>query len=253
MARLTGKVAIVTGAASGIGEAIVHRFAAEGAQVVATDILDGSRVAAESGADFAQHDVANGGDWKRVMDHVADRYGRLDVLVNNAGIVSGQSIDETQLETWNRVFAVNVTGVMLGTRFAIEQMRANPDESGGSIINLAPATSFAGFGADAAYTASKHALVGLTRSAAAHAAQEGWGIRINSLHPGPTDTALFRRQVEAQPALLDAFKTMSPRGRLARPEEVAGLALHLASDDSAFSTGAQFTVDGGLSSTHPSL
>ena len=106
---------------------------------------------------------------------------------------------------------------------------------------------------DAAYTASKHALVGLTRSSAAHAAQEGWNIRINSLHPGPTDTALFRRQVEAQPQVLDAFRAMSPRGRLAKPDEVAGLALHLASDDSAFSTGAQFVVDGGLSSTHPSM
>ena len=110
-----------------------------------------------------------------------------------------------------------------------------------------------GIAQNAAYVASKHALVGLTRSSAAHAAQEGWNIRINSLHPGPTDTALFRRQVEAQPALLDAFRTMSPRGRLAMPEEVAGLALHLASDDSAFSTGAQFVVDGGLSSTHPSM
>ena len=187
------------------------------------------------------------------MDRIAEHYGRLDVLVNNAGIVSGQSIDVTQLESWNRVFAVNVTGVMLGTRFAIEQMRANPDGEGGSIINLAPATSFLGFGDDAAYTASKHALVGLTRSSAAHAAQEGWNIRINSLHPGPTDTALFRRQVEAQPQVLDAFRAMSPRGRLAKPDEVAGLALHLASDDSAFSTGAQFVVDGGLSSTHPSM
>ena len=253
MPRLSGKVAIVTGAASGIGEAIVRRFADEGARVIATDILDGSAVAADTGAEFFQHDVANGGDWKRVMDSIADHYGRLDVLVNNAGIVSGQSIENTQLENWNRVFAVNVTGVMLGTRFAIEQMRANPERPGGSIINLAPSTSFLGFGDDAAYTASKHALVGLTRSTAAHSAQEGWDIRINSLHPGPTDTALFRRQVEAHPEILDAFRAMSPRGRLAKPDEVAGLALHLASDDSVFSTGAQFTVDGGLSSTHPSL
>ena len=130
MSRLSGKVAIVTGAASGIGEAIVRRFADEGAQVVATDILDGSAVAAEAGAEFIQHDVANGGDWKRVMDRVADHYGHLDVLVNNAGIVSGQSIDVTQLESWNRVFAVNVTGVMLGTRFAIELGRWLVAEAG---------------------------------------------------------------------------------------------------------------------------
>ena len=191
----------------------------------------------------------------RVPDHSVDLICT-DPPYNLGGYSTGnikmawRSEFNNDVAAWDRVRGVDLDGVFYGLRY---QLPAIVEAGGGAVVNMSSVLGTVGLAQNAAYVASKHALVGLTRSSAAHAAQEGWDIRINSLHPGPTDTAMFRRQVEAQPGLLDAFKTMSPRGRLARPEEVAGLALHLASDDSAFSTGGQFVVDGGLSSTHPSM
>jgi NAD(P)-dependent dehydrogenase (short-subunit alcohol dehydrogenase family) len=253
--RLAGKAAIVTGGASGIGEAIVRRFRAEGADVLLCDVDEagGAQVAEESGAIFQRHDVAAEADWQDAIDRVAARFGRLDIVVNNAGIVSNQDIAGTMLESWNRIVAVNLTGPMLGCRFGIEAMRNNPGGPSGSLINLGSTTSFLGLANDAAYTMSKAGVVGLTRSIATWCAREGLPIRCNSLHPGATRTAILARAFEAHPEVEIKVNAMSPMGRMGDPAEVANLALYLASDESTYSTGAQFLVDGGLSNAHPTM
>jgi len=254
MGRLADKVALVTGAASGIGEAIATRFVAEGASVLATDIDEaaGQSVAAQLGAAFLRQDVALGEQWREVMDVVRDRFGRLDILVNNAGIVCHQSIADIDLENWSRVLGVNLTGSLLGCQAAIELMRHNTPVRG-SIINLGSTTSFLGLPEDVAYTTSKAGVVGLTKSVSTWCARNGLDIRCNSLHPGPTYTPILRNQVEQHPELYDKFRNMTPMGRMGTVEEIANLALFLASDESSFSTGAQFVADGGTSSAHPTM
>jgi NAD(P)-dependent dehydrogenase (short-subunit alcohol dehydrogenase family) len=187
------------------------------------------------------------------MAMVRQRFGRLDVVINNAGIVSNQSIVETDMDTWNKLLGVNLTSVMLGCRSAIEIMRNNPGGSCGSIVNVGSTTSFLGLPNDAAYTATKTAVVGLTKSVATWCALEKLNIRCNSLHPGAIYTAILKAHVEQNPALYDIFSNMAPLGRMGKLEEVANLALFLASDDSSFSTGAQFVADGGLSIAHPTM
>ncbi len=252
--RLQGKVVIVTGGASGIGEAMVRRFCTEGADVVSTDVDSaGASIGEQTGALFRQHDVADEASWVALMSEVTERFGRLDALMNNAGIISDQSIEQADLATWNRVMAVNVTGPMLGCREAIKAMRENPGGSSGSIVNTASTTSFLGLANDAVYTTSKSAIVGLTRSVATYCATERLDIRCNSLHPGTTYTAILRGHVERDPSLYAVFEAMSPTGRMGHPDEVANMALYLASDESRYSTGAQFVVDGGLVNAHPTM
>lgn len=255
MPRLKGKIAVVTGGGSGIGEAIVKRFVEEGASVIMTDRDEtaGNAVAAETGVQFLLHDVASESGWTEVMKATRERFGYLDILVNNAGIVSNQSIGQTDLDTWNRILAVNLTGAMLGCREAIPLMQYKPGGANGSLLNVASTVALLGLAFDAAYTASKAAVVGLTKSVAAWCASEGLDIRCNSLHPGATYTAILQSHVAADPALYDKFSQMAPVGRMARVEEIANLALYLASDESSYSTGGQFVVDGGITSTHPSM
>ena len=250
--RLAGKVALVTGAAAGIGEAIARRFAAEGATVYLGDVADaaGTAVAAEIGSAFLHLDVAAEDSWHAATAQIGAERGRLDILVNNAGIVSNLPIDMMTLDAWSRVLAVDLTGPMIGSRDAIAMMRCNP-QPGGAIINIASSVAFLGLPNDAVYTAAKAGLLGLTRSAAARCAEQGWNIRVNSLHPGTTDTAILRGHIAHDPSLLDKFNAMSPMGRMAKPEEVAALAVFLASDEASYCTGGAYTVDGGLTSTHP--
>lgn len=253
--RLAGKIAWVTGAASGIGEAIARRFAAEGATVYLADIhLEaGARIATETGGTFLPLDVTDEASWKAAAARIRADHGRLDVLCNNAGIVSNQAIGETTLEAWHRVMAVNVTGPMLGCREAIALMRDLPAGRGGSIINVASTVSFLGLANDAAYTTSKAAVVGLTKSVATWCALERLPIRVNTLHPGTTLTAILRDHMEAEPALKAIFEGMSPMGRMADPAEQAALAVFLASDDSSYCTGGAFVADGGLTAAHPAM
>jgi NAD(P)-dependent dehydrogenase (short-subunit alcohol dehydrogenase family) len=243
--RLAGKVALVTGAASGIGAAIARRFAAEGAIVHAADLADGGGL--------LRLDVTREEDWQAAMARIASDHGRLDVLVNNAGIVSNLAIDAMTLAMWNRVMAVNVTGAMLGCRAAIALMCDRDAGSSASIINIASTTSFLGLANDVVYTASKAAVVGLTKSVATWCALQGLPIRVNTLHPGATLTAILRDHIAARPEMKAAFDRMAPIGRMADPDEQAALAVFLASDDSSYSTGAAFVADGGLTAAHPTM
>jgi len=253
--RLNSKVALVTGGASGIGEGIVRRFVAEGARVWLADVSEeqGRSVAEQTGATFVRLDVSQEADWADAMRDIAKAHGRLDILVNNAGIISNEAIDAVTIEAWNRAIAINLTGPMLGCRAAIDIMRHQSDPIGGSIINVGSTTSFLGLANDAVYTATKTAILGLTRSAAAQCAKMGWSIRVNSLHPGTTDTEILRRHIATDPSMLDRFNAMSPLGRMARVEEEAAMAVFLASEEASYCTGSAYMADGGLTATHPGM
>jgi 3(or 17)beta-hydroxysteroid dehydrogenase len=249
-ARLAGKVAIVTGGASGIGEACARRFAAEGARVVVTDLqaVKGQTVAREIDGRFMAQDVSFEDQWERVIADTVALHGRLDVLVNNAGIVIAQSIEESTLDVWNKVLAVNLTGTMLGCKHAIGAMKVNPAGPSGSIINISSITGFIGLAGAAAYTASKGAVRLLSKSVAVHCARAYKTIRCNSLHPGTIDTPLNQAAFDASgdpDGMRALFNTLQPIGRMASSDEMAACALFLASDDASFVTGTELVADGG--------
>jgi NAD(P)-dependent dehydrogenase (short-subunit alcohol dehydrogenase family) len=248
--RLAGKVAVITGGASGIGAACARRFAGEGAKVVITDLQadKGGAVAAEIGGHFMTHEVSDEAQWRSVIADTLSLRGRLDVLVNNAGIIGGGSIEDCELDNWNRVMAVNVTGTMLGCKHAIPAMKANPGGPAGSIINISSMAGYVGLPGAVAYTASKGAVRLLTKSVAVHCARSYKTIRCNSLHPGAIDTPLNQAAFDASgdPAAMRAlFATLQPVGRMATPDEMAACALFLASDDASFVTGSELLADGG--------
>ena len=246
--RLAGKVALVTGGASGIGAASARLFAAEGAKVVVTDVQDGSPVARDTGGLFIEHDVASEDAWIAAVRATTERFGRLDVVMNNAGVFAPAPIEEVTLEVWNRVLSVNLTGVMLGCKHGIAAMKANPGGPAGSIINVSSIAGFIGLASSAAYTASKGGVRLLTKSVAVHCARAYRTIRCNSLHPGAIDTPMNQAAFDASgdPEGTRAFfSTLQPVGRLASPEEMANCALFLASDESSFVTGAELLADGG--------
>jgi NAD(P)-dependent dehydrogenase (short-subunit alcohol dehydrogenase family) len=258
MARLDGKVALVTGGASGIGAATVQRLLLEGATVTFTDVsaAGGEKLAAATGSTFIQQDVTDETAWARVVASIEQRQGRLDILVNNAGIISGQTIDHVDLATWNRVLAVNLTGVMLGCREGVAAMRRNLGGSAGTIINISSNAGILGSAADVAYSASKGAVTLLTKSVAAQCARSRWNIRCNSVHPGAVRTPLFDPWLESAPdqsVVIDALSSLCPLGRMGRPEEVASMVAYLASDESAFATGAEFVLDGGATCALPAV
>jgi 3(or 17)beta-hydroxysteroid dehydrogenase len=253
--RMQDRVVIITGGASGIGEGMVRRFCAEGARVVLADINEesGERVSQECGARFAAHDVSSESNWQALQETIRSDYGRLDALLNNAGIVSNQSIVDADVATWNRLLSINLTGMMLGCRTGIALMNENPDERGGSIVNTASSTSYLAIPSDVAYTTSKAGVVGLTKSVAVYCATEGLNIRVNSIHPGATLTNILRTALAETPEIEPQLKRMSPMGRLGTVEEVAAMALFLASDEASFCTGGQFPVEGGTVSEHPRM
>ena len=241
MGRLEGKTALITGGARGQGAAEARLFAEEGANVVLTDVLDqdGERTADAIGADYLHHDVTSEEEWAAAVARAVDLHGGLDVLVNNAGILSSSSIIECELDEFRRVIEVNQIGVYIGMR---EVAPAMIERGGGSIVNI---SSVAGMRASRlsgiAYGASKWAVRGMTKSAALSLARHG--IRVNSIHPGLIDTPMI---ADTDPARLAQLVEQIPLGRLAQPEEVARLALFLASDESSYSTGSEFLVDGGI-------
>jgi NAD(P)-dependent dehydrogenase (short-subunit alcohol dehydrogenase family) len=252
MARLAGKSALVTGAARGIGEAISRAFVREGATVVLTDIRDveGERLAASLGprASYRHLDVRSPADWEGVMAHV----GRLDVLVNNAGITGFEDgivphdPEHTTLEAWHAVLATNLDGVFLGCKYGITAMRPS---GSGSIINISSRSGLVGMAGAAAYAASKAAVRNHTKSVALYCAQQGLAIRCNSVHPAAIMTPMWEAMLgggPGRPARERAFVRDTPLKRFGTPEEVAHLAVYLASDESAYATGAEFQLDGGL-------
>ncbi len=244
MERLTGKIALVTGGASGLGEAIARRFVAEGAAVIVADIdaAAGEALVAELGppARFVRLDVSDEASWLAALATC----DRLDVLVNNAGITTLGSIEEVTLDQLRHEFDIDVVGVFLGCKHAIPLMR----EQGGSIINMSSMTGVRAQGNLVAYNAAKAAVTHITKSCALHFAERGYPIRCNSVHPGAIHTPIIDKvlaQSDDPAALYRSFVASHPIGRLGKPEEIAAICAYLAADESAFATGAEFRIDGG--------
>jgi 3(or 17)beta-hydroxysteroid dehydrogenase len=249
--RLTGKHAFVTGAASGLGLAIARAFIAEGARVALADIAvaAGRAAAAELGpaALFLEHDVTDEASWLRALDEASRALGRLDTLVNNAGVATMASIEKTTLAEWRRIHAVNLDGVFLGCKHALPHLRAS---GGGAIINMSSVAGLIGTPTLAAYGSSKAAVRQLTKTVALHAAHRKDAIRCNSIHPVFAATPMVEAMAAATrdpAATRAALAAQIPLGRLGLPEEVAALAVYLASEEARFVTGAEFVIDGGLS------
>ena len=243
MSRLAGKVALVTGGARGQSAAEAHLFAGEGAAVVITDILDadGESTAASVGGLYLHHDVTREDDWTRVVEAVRARHGRLDVLVNNAGVFLPGRIRDTSLADYRRIVDVNQIGVFLGMKAVADAMIA---AGAGSIVNISSVAGLQGGGNSVAYTASKWAVRGMTKSAAREFARDG--ICVNSIHPGLIETPMLHQIPGIDAGRLERYLRTVPLGRVAAADEVAQLALFLASDESSYCTGAEFIIDGGV-------
>ncbi|QUL37426.1 SDR family NAD(P)-dependent oxidoreductase [Erythrobacter sp. JK5] len=253
MPDLSGKVAIVTGCASGIGAATVRRLRTDGADVLGTDIAvdAGTALCEQAGAQFAEQDVADVALWPEIVSRAVNVWGRLDILVNNAGTVSSLSIEDVTDEAWARIYAINVTGTMAGCRAAIAAMKDNPDGSSGAIVNIASTSAMAALPSDVAYCSSKGAVRVLSKSVATHCAKHGYNIRCNTVIPGATETGILTAAEEQMPGLMAAVAATSPLNRLADPAETAAAIAFLASDECPFMTGAEMLVDGGALSIHP--
>ena len=246
MERLSGRTAIVTGAASGIGKATARRLASEGANVVVTDINDaaGNAAVAELTAQgysavFMHHDVTNTEDWQRVIDDTVAAYSGLDILVNNAGMGDLLDIDAATQADWDRTIAIDQTSIFLGMKLASPHLKASGH---GSVINISSIFGISGgFGTSPAYHAAKGAVRTLTKNVALLWAQQG--VRVNSIHPGFIDTPILSetKGTPFEQVMID----MTPMGRLGKPEEIAAAVAYLASDDASFVTGCELAVDGG--------
>ena len=250
MKKLENKCCLVTGAARGIGAAIARAFAEEGAKVIVTDIneADGCKIAQEIGGQFERLDVAEESDWAR-MEQL---FPSLDVLVNNAGVTGFESGDMTHdpenanLDTWRDVHRVNLDGVFLGCRYGIKAMRA---KGAGSIINISSRSGMVGIPGAAAYASSKAAIRNHTKTVALYCAQQGLNIRCNSIHPAAILTPMWEPMLGDGPdreKRMAAIVSDTPLKRFGTPDEVAALALLLASNDAAYMTGAELTMDGGI-------
>jgi 3(or 17)beta-hydroxysteroid dehydrogenase len=250
MGRVQGKVALITGAASGIGLAAAQLLGEEGADVVIAD-RDQSRseaAVAALGRRARIHalDVTREDQWITVTDAVASAFGRLDILVNSAGTVLLKDVEATTLAEWRDLMAVNLDGTFLGCKHAVRVMK---HRGGGSIVNMSSVAGIVGHGGLAAYSASKGGVRLLTKSVALHCARKGYNIRCNSVHPSFAETPMLQSIIAAarDPAKMAAMcNAAAPLGRLAQPIEIARTILFLASDESSFTTGAELVVDGGL-------
>jgi NAD(P)-dependent dehydrogenase (short-subunit alcohol dehydrogenase family) len=250
MQRLQDRVVVVTGAGSGIGLASARRMATEGARIVAVDIDEqaGAAVAKETGGDFMVADVASEDQVRDLFDTVAERYGRVDVAFNNAGISppDDDSILTTGLDAWHRVQQINLTSVYLCCKYVLPHMLA---ARRGSIINTASFVAVLGSAtSQVSYTASKGGVLALSRELGVQFARNG--IRVNALCPGPINTPLLRELFAKDPESADRRLVHVPMGRFGEPEEIAAAVAFLASDDSSFITASQFLVDGGISSAY---
>jgi len=249
MGRLNDKIAIVTGGASGLGAGIAQRFVQEGARTIITDInVEGEAVAKQLGAEFLTQDVSTERSWIDTIDEVISRFGRLDVLVNNAGIFSSSPVDETKLEDWRRVMDVNLTGVFLGCKHAVRAMKENTGPTRGSIVNLSSVVGLRGQVGGAAYGASKGGVRLLTKTVALENA--AISIRCNSIHPGIIDTPILDpifAAADDPSALRTQIEQKLPIGYMGDPaRDIGNMAVFLATDESIYITGAEMVVDGGM-------
>jgi 3(or 17)beta-hydroxysteroid dehydrogenase len=251
MKRVAGKVALVTGGGLGLGYASALLLAREGAKVVVTDVKEKEGHAAadaiiDAGGEaiFLRHDVSQEADWDSVVATTVNRFGRLDIVVNNAGVALAADVEKTTLEQWRWLMSINLDGVFLGTRRAIAAM----SKTGGSIVNISSIEGLIGDANLAAYNASKGGVRIFTKSAALHCAKSGYRIRVNSIHPGYIWTPMVEQYLASQPdpAAAKAFvEGLHPVGHLGEPDDIAYGVLYLASDESKFVTGAELVIDGG--------
>ncbi|WP_406059224.1 SDR family oxidoreductase [Streptomyces sp. NBC_01077] len=249
MGKLDGRVVLVTGAARGQGEQEARLFAGEGARVVLADVLDDAGEAlakelrealGEDGVVYVHLDVTREEDWAAAVAVAKERFGKIDGLVNNAGILRFNELLSTPLEEFQAIVSVNQTGCFLGIRTVAPEIAA---AGGGTIVNTASYTGLTGMAGVGAYAASKHAVLGLTRVAALELAAKG--IRVNAVCPGAIDTPMSNPEGVDPAATADLYRKLVPLGRIGRPDEVAALALFLTGDDSAYITGQPFVIDGG--------
>jgi NAD(P)-dependent dehydrogenase (short-subunit alcohol dehydrogenase family) len=250
--RLDGKVALITGAGSGMGRIAAQMFAAEGARVVVAEFAEAAGMEtaglvtdADGDATFVQADVSREDDARRMVEEAVARYGRVDVLYNNAGIMpeADHSVIDTDVAVWDQVMAVNLRGVFLGCKYAIPQML---DQGSGSVINISSFVALLGCSVPQdAYTASKGAVLSLTRSLAVQFG--GRGVRSNAICPGPIETPLLMDWLLKDEAAKQLRLNRNPTGRFGKPEEIVNVAIYLASDESRWTNGAHFVIDGGIS------
>ncbi|MDY7044573.1 MULTISPECIES: SDR family NAD(P)-dependent oxidoreductase [unclassified Virgibacillus] len=245
--KLENKVAIITGGGTGIGKKTALLFANEGAKLVITDIneesgrktVDEIKALGSEGI-FIKHDVSNEEDWKQVINETINHFSTIDVLFNNAGIYIIKPLVETELEEWNRLMSINVTGVFLGMKHAVPVMAK---QKSGSVINASSVAGLNGAPGHVLYGASKGAVRIMTKDIAMEYANTG--VRVNSIHPGYIETAMANYATEQTGHSKEELDKTYPLGRMGKPEEVAKMVLFLASDDASFSTGAEFVIDGG--------
>lgn len=267
MNRLDGKVALISGAARGIGGETARLMATQGAQVVVADVLDdrgratvAAMAAAGAKAEYAHLDVTNEEDWTAAVNVALNKFGKLDILVNNAGVFIGKGIEEISLDEWNRLVAVNMTGVFLGTRMAAPALReaAKSSEHGSAIVNLASIAGIVGSQLDPLYSMTKGGVTLFTKSAALEFARKGYRIRVNSIHPGVIDTDMGEQTFVARARRTGSNDTTQARqtaadtvpwGRLGMPMDIAKGIVFLASDDAGYMNGAGLIVDGGVTAT----
>ncbi|WP_422124762.1 glucose 1-dehydrogenase [Planococcus sp. X10-3] len=243
MGRLDGKVAIITGGARGMGASHARKFLEEGAKVMITDILEkeGQALASELGDNlkFMKHDVTKAADWEKVVAETESAFGPVSILVNNAGIVMLKPIDEITEEDYRKIIDINQVAVFLGMKYVHKSMSKAKN---GSIINISSVSGLKGNSGSVAYDASKFAVRGMTKTAAVEFGAEG--IRVNSIHPGIIETPMIMQE-DAKDLVREMAKDV-PLKRTAQPEEVSNLVVYLASDESSYSTGSEFVIDGGM-------
>ena len=257
MRRLEGRVALVSGGARGIGAATARRRASEGAQVVIGDLLDdpGRRTAAEVGGEYVHLDVTREDDWQSACAAAKARFGGLDILVNNAGIVLPSTMEETSLDEWRKVHAVNVEGVFLGAKACLPLLveRGPRWKGGAAIVNLSSIAGLVGSPRMPAYSASKGAVLLFTKSLALECGQKGHRVRVNAVHPGVVDSDMGQvvveivktRQAQDEAGARALLASQHPIGRIGQPDDIAAGIAYLVSDDAAFVTGSSLVIDGG--------
>ncbi|RMX04142.1 glucose 1-dehydrogenase [Corticibacter populi] len=250
MGRVSGKVALVTGAALGIGKATAELLAREGAKVVVTDLKEAEgqavvKAITDQGGEaiFVKHNAADEAEWQQAIDAAFKAFGKLNIVVNNAGIALAKNVEETSLAEWRHLQSINLDGVFIGTKLGIEALKKS---GGGSIVNLSSIEGLIGDPDLAAYNASKGGVRIFTKSAALHVAREGYNIRINSVHPGYIWTPLVQELAEDENnPKYKRLVSLHPIGRLGEADDIAYGILYLASDESKFTTGSELVIDGG--------